>query len=292
MLERLRPYAQGLINALAKPLSKIPPSILTILSLPLAVAFTYFVWTGHVGKAILALVLGALLDALDGAVARLSGKASSAGALLDSSIDRLVDVIVFFSLPALGVPWSVTYLWITGSLIVSLIRALAEAEGVELRGKGLMERGDRLLALLILLLLFLAEKKVYPLKEVRYVPALATGITALIWLTVLQRLYYTSSTKAFWAGINSIAVAWVLLYYGWYDPFGIAGVAGGLACAYVAARGLSLGLTFPVNRVDAILDALTLLSFIFFRGVPSWSFYFIRLAMYYKALKTRSSKRT
>jgi len=242
-------------------------------------------WKGQVLEATPFLLLSVTLDAVDGAVARMTGRVSKAGAFLDSAIDRLNDVIIFMSLPTLGVPWTVTYFWITGSILVSLIRAIAESEGKELVGKGIMERGDRIAALLLLILIHWAESRFYPTSEMRYVPALAAGVAALIWLTVFQRLYYTNSPKAFWVGFNASAVILVLFVYGWWDPLGIVGISGGLSCAYLVLRFLSLGGKFPASKADAIVDAGVMLSFIFLRGVPSWAFFFYRVFHYFRELR-------
>lgn len=282
---KLRPYAAPLIDKLSRPLSKLSPNLLTLSSVPFAILFTILMWKGQRLEAIPFLLLSVAFDAIDGAVARMTGRTSKAGAFLDSAVDRLNDVIIFMSLPTLGVPWTVTYFWITGSILVPLIRAVAESEGKELGGKGIMERGDRIAALLILILIHWLELKFYPASELRYVPALAAGVAALIWLTVLQRLYYTNSTKAFWVGFNASAIVLVLFVYGWWDPLGVVGVSGGLSCAYLVMRFISLGGKFPASKADALVDAGMLLSFIFLRGLPSWAFFFFRVFYYFRELR-------
>jgi len=256
-----------------------------VLSVPFAALFTYFVWMGRVVDAVPFLVASAALDALDGAVARKVGKATKGGAFLDSAIDRVNDVIIFYSLPALGVPWPVAYFWITGSLLVSLVRAAAEREGISLAGKGMMERGDRILALLMLIALYSAEIRFYPIKDFRYVPGLAAGVAALIWLTVLQRIYLTRSSFAAWTGLNAASVVVLLFAYGWWDPLGTLGVSGGLSSAYLIFRYLSLGGKFPMGIVDALTDSLILLTFIFMKGIPSWLLFTVRTARYFRELR-------
>ena len=289
LIERHRKRSERIVNALAKPFKVVPPNVLTLLSVPFAITFTYFVWKGSVLEAIPFLLVTALLDAIDGAVSRMTGKSSKAGAFLDSATDRLVDVILFYSLPALGVPWTVTYLWITGSIIVPSLRAAAEAEGLKLAGKGLMERGDRLLALLILILIYLGESKFVSVEGFRYVPAVAAGVTALIWLTVFQRLYYSKSLKSFWVGFNLSVVVLVLFFYGWWDPLGTLGVSGGVALFYLILKFISLGGRFPVSRLDAALDSLALLSFIAVKGVPSWVLWAVRCCLYFRALSRQQT---
>ena len=106
--------------------------------------------TGHLFAAALVVAAFALLDVLDGAMARARGVTSPFGGVLDSVGDRLVDGAVFA-----GITW-----WafgqdrpllaglalaclITGQLI-SYIKARAEAAGLRADG-GLVERAERLI---------------------------------------------------------------------------------------------------------------------------------------------------
>lgn len=125
---------------------------LTVLSLVLAglaaVAASYG-W--FVGAALLVLASGAC-DALDGIVARSSGRASRFGALLDSTVDRLADglplvgVVVFYS--GQGAIVAVPVVAMMGAFTVSYIRARAEALGGSLPPL-FMRRAERV-ALLVL----------------------------------------------------------------------------------------------------------------------------------------------
>ncbi|HIH90918.1 CDP-alcohol phosphatidyltransferase family protein [Ignicoccus hospitalis] len=286
-MEKLRGRTEGLLKLAARPLSKLSPNVITLLSIPFAATFTYLVWKGMVLEALPFLLLSTLFDALDGAVARLTGKTSKAGAFLDSAVDRLNDTIIFYSLPALGVPWTVTYLWITGSIIISSVRAAAESEGVALAGKGIMERGDRLLALFSLILVYLIEQHFTTMENFRYVPAVAAGITALIWLTIAQRLYYSNSLRSFWVGFNLSAITIVLFFYGWWDPVGTLGVSGGLALVYLILKVTALGEKFPLSKADSVIDSAALLSFIVGKGLASWLLWFVRCCYYFKILRGR-----
>ncbi|WP_337994203.1 phosphatidylinositol phosphate synthase [Actinomycetospora chibensis] len=106
--------------------------------------------TGHLLAASIVVAVFALLDVLDGAMARARGVTSPFGGVLDSVGDRLVDGAVFA-----GITW-----WaftqdrpllaglalaclITGQLI-SYIKARAEAAGLRADG-GLVERAERLI---------------------------------------------------------------------------------------------------------------------------------------------------
>lgn len=76
----------------------INPNILTVIGVSINVGsgllFGYgrFFWAGIV------LIVANLFDMLDGQVARLSGRVTSFGGFLDSSLDRLSDMVVFVGL--------------------------------------------------------------------------------------------------------------------------------------------------------------------------------------------------
>lgn len=104
--------------------------------------------------ALLLLLLSGFVDALDGAVARATGKTSPFGGVLDSICDRYSDAIVLFGIILGG--WVSTF-WgiiaIIGSLLVSYARARAEAAGVTQLGIGLAERPERLIIIMVVTLL-------------------------------------------------------------------------------------------------------------------------------------------
>jgi CDP-diacylglycerol--glycerol-3-phosphate 3-phosphatidyltransferase len=92
--------AQRIINAMVRGLAygRINPNILTVVGVAINVGcgllfgFGYFFWGGII------LILANLFDMLDGQVARLSGRVTRFGGFLDSSLDRLSDMVVFLGL--------------------------------------------------------------------------------------------------------------------------------------------------------------------------------------------------
>ena len=73
----------------------IPPNVLTLSSLlPMALA-GWSLGNGYLAAAASWTLVGGVLDLIDGAVARLSGKTSTFGAVLDSVVDRASDTLVF-----------------------------------------------------------------------------------------------------------------------------------------------------------------------------------------------------
>ena len=92
--------AQRIIDAMVRWLAvgHINPNILTLIGVSLNVGcgllfgFGEFFWAGIV------LIIANLFDMLDGQVARLSGRVTRFGGFLDSSLDRLSDMVVFVGL--------------------------------------------------------------------------------------------------------------------------------------------------------------------------------------------------
>ena len=87
-------------------------------------------------------------NALDGLVARSSGLARPAGALLNEVCDRLADLACFAALVFSGMvaPWMGTLLLVL-LLLVSYLGALPQALGGSRRYEGPMGKADRMLAL-------------------------------------------------------------------------------------------------------------------------------------------------
>lgn len=125
---------------------------LTTLGLVMAVAASVTIANGFLATGLVLLVLTALPDVLDGAVAKASGTASPRGAFFDSVVDRVTDALLLG-----GVAWYLASTQpgrvavlplavLAASMLVSYERAKAEGLGFEARG-GLMERAERLIAL-------------------------------------------------------------------------------------------------------------------------------------------------
>ncbi|MGQ9598123.1 MAG: CDP-alcohol phosphatidyltransferase family protein [Anaerolineae bacterium] len=151
-----RPILETIGQALAR--WNISPNGVTYLGLVLTIgaallaAWGEFRWGGVV------YIVAALCDALDGALARASGKGSRFGAFLDSTLDRLEESVVFLGLivyyARAGSPIEppLILLVTVGSLMVSYTRARAEAVGVTCR-EGLMTRPFRVVLMILGLIL-------------------------------------------------------------------------------------------------------------------------------------------
>ncbi|MGN6695915.1 MAG: CDP-alcohol phosphatidyltransferase family protein [Aquihabitans sp.] len=125
---------------------------LTLLGIAMAAAAAVAIGAGALRAGLVLLILTALPDVLDGAVAKASGTASLRGAFFDSVADRFTDALLL-----LGVAWyladtqpgriALLPMAVLGaSMLISYERAKAEALGYNAKG-GLMERAERLMAL-------------------------------------------------------------------------------------------------------------------------------------------------
>ncbi len=128
------------------------PNMLSWMSLGFGFLTGGFLLCGYFGYASLMATASALLDSLDGMVARMTGQASDAGELLDAAVDRYVE---FFFLGGLAIyyremPWMliISIAALAGSFMVSYSTAKAEALGVGSKQTWtLMRRPERALYL-------------------------------------------------------------------------------------------------------------------------------------------------
>jgi CDP-diacylglycerol--glycerol-3-phosphate 3-phosphatidyltransferase len=142
--------------------------------------------TGHMLAAGIVALLAGFFDTLDGALARLTGRVTRFGAVLDSTLDRLSEAVLLLALLAVfareqQADWSLlTGIALLGSLMVSYIRARIEGLGVACKA-GLFTRPERVIILALGLLL----------NRFNYALVAAVGLLALLsFITVIERLVY------------------------------------------------------------------------------------------------------
>lgn len=78
--------------------SRINPNLLTVIGVAINIGCGLLFGLGHFFWAGVTLIVANLFDMLDGNVARLSGRVTRFGGFLDSSLDRLSDMVVFVGL--------------------------------------------------------------------------------------------------------------------------------------------------------------------------------------------------
>jgi CDP-diacylglycerol--glycerol-3-phosphate 3-phosphatidyltransferase len=162
----------------------VTPNAVTWFGFILALGAAALVITSHLFAAGFVVLIAGFFDLLDGALARRMEQATPFGAVLDSTLDRLSEAVVLLAILVSfsGTPLLVllVFLALLGSLLVSYIRARAEAVGLECR-LGLFTRPERVVVLALgLLLSHLANALVI---------ALAI-IVVFSFVTIGQRLVY------------------------------------------------------------------------------------------------------
>jgi CDP-diacylglycerol---glycerol-3-phosphate 3-phosphatidyltransferase len=186
---RVRGVASRSVGGLAR--TRVTPDALTALGLSLcalgavAVYFEYrneilWFWAGA-----FLFWAGSLLDILDGALARQSGKGTPFGGFLDSTTDRLGEAVMLgaiglvFARDGNDIALGATFAALAGSFLVSYTRARAEA--LALKGDvGIGSRAERVFV--IVTGLFLAPWGLLPWA------VYLLNVTA--WLTVAQRILH------------------------------------------------------------------------------------------------------
>ena len=160
--------------------TRLTPDHLTVVGLVVAVAAAVSIALGWLALGLLLVIMAALPDLLDGALAKASNTSSQRGAFFDSVVDRVTDSLLFG-----GVAWyfasnesahmAILPLAVAAmSSVISYERAKAESLGLQAKG-GLMERAERIILLCIGLL--------FPVILV----AVMWIMLALVSLTAVQR---------------------------------------------------------------------------------------------------------
>ncbi len=138
----------------------LSPNDWTALSLvPAIFGFVSLVY-GHLLLAAGLFILSGLFDAIDGAVARVTGSATNLGAFLDGIVDRYVEMFLYMGLLVFVMASQIVefliphYYWfailISGALLPTFVRAYADHRGVVTEAEdhrrmgGILERAERL----------------------------------------------------------------------------------------------------------------------------------------------------
>jgi CDP-diacylglycerol--glycerol-3-phosphate 3-phosphatidyltransferase len=142
-------------NALRK--TGLTPDHLTVLGLLVGVGAAVAIGSGNLLLGMFLVILAALPDLLDGALAKASDSSSQRGAFFDSTVDRVTDFLLLG-----GIAWyfmstesahmaMLPFAVAAVSSIISYERAKAESLGIDAKG-GLMERAERIIAICVGLL--------------------------------------------------------------------------------------------------------------------------------------------
>jgi CDP-diacylglycerol---glycerol-3-phosphate 3-phosphatidyltransferase len=186
--QKARDVSRPALESIGQRLARwnVSPDWVTYLGLVLTVGVAVLAGWGKIRWAGGAYILAAVCDAMDGTLARVSGKGSRFGAFLDSTIDRFEESIVFLGLIVhyartggqIEIP--LVLVVTVGSLMVSYTRARAEAVGVECK-VGIMTRPLRVTILIAGMIL----------NQV-FITLILLAVTSLF--TAFQRMYHVWRT--------------------------------------------------------------------------------------------------
>jgi CDP-diacylglycerol--glycerol-3-phosphate 3-phosphatidyltransferase len=157
---RLKNRVRGFLSPVARLAADfgVSPTAVTLAGLVLSILSAWALATGHFVRGGILLVFAGMCDMIDGETARVSSRATAAGAFLDSTIDRYSEIAVllgaFFHYmsrthgsPEVGTAVAI-FAALAGSLLVSYTRARAEGVGVSCE-VGLTERPERMVILIV-----------------------------------------------------------------------------------------------------------------------------------------------
>ena len=136
----------------------VSPDAITYLGLVLTAGVAVLLALGHIRWAGLAYIVAAVCDAMDGTLARVSGRGSRFGAFLDSTIDRYEESIVFLGLTVYyarvggEIELPLILVATAASLMVSYTKARAEGLAIPCN-VGILSRPPRVAILIIALIL-------------------------------------------------------------------------------------------------------------------------------------------
>jgi CDP-diacylglycerol--glycerol-3-phosphate 3-phosphatidyltransferase len=156
--ERVRGFLDPVVDILSH--LGVSPLSVTIFGVVLSVIGAVFVARGYLFAGGIILLVGGLCDTIDGSLARQQKQVTDFGAFLDSTADRIAEVVYLGALvfyffgrePVNEVVVFFILVAITGSFLTSYARARAEGLGLECT-VGWMERAERVTLLVVGLLL-------------------------------------------------------------------------------------------------------------------------------------------
>jgi len=159
VLNVYREQADVVLLPIARRVTGISPNTFTYLSFLFAVLTGFsFAFAGESDDLLLLafflLFFSSLFDALDGKVARLTGKASERGDLLDHVLDRYSDIFIIGGIAfSPYCPVEIGLISLITVLMLSYMGTQAQAVGGTRNYGGLLGRADRLMLLLLTILI-------------------------------------------------------------------------------------------------------------------------------------------
>ncbi len=195
LAEERHKLAERFTTPAAKLLSKtgVTPNMLTVMGFLVSIAAAVLIAKEYFLAGGLVVLFAGAFDLLDGPVARVTGKTTKFGGFLDSTLDRLSEaavlagVLAYYTFFAQGT-WEplLAYGCFVGSVMVSYLRARAEGLGIKC-DVGIFTRAERVV--------FMSAGLMFGQRFDLAIPIMLGIITALAFVTVIQRLLHVQRTE-------------------------------------------------------------------------------------------------
>jgi CDP-diacylglycerol--glycerol-3-phosphate 3-phosphatidyltransferase len=133
-------------------LARVSPDAITVTAFVVTLGSALCIGNGGLFVGGLLLLVGGAFDFMDGKVAVLTGRATTAGAILDSTLDRYSDaalcigLMLFFASGGHSATAVAAVIALAGSSVTSYVKAQADVYGYALRA-GILRRQDRVVLL-------------------------------------------------------------------------------------------------------------------------------------------------
>lgn len=185
MLSRLRKIVSTHVEEIAMVLAKVglSPNAVTFLGLALSFLCVAGALLRHIPMVFVFLLLSSAMDVLDGALARALKRVTKFGSILDSFSDRVEESMYLLALNLLGLPNVIILISLTISFLISYLRALGEKHDLKMEGVGILERGERIVIISIVVITLW-------LRYLLLAKILMIVLIVLGCITILQRLLY------------------------------------------------------------------------------------------------------
>jgi CDP-diacylglycerol--glycerol-3-phosphate 3-phosphatidyltransferase len=153
--DKMRVWFRWYLNPIAGFFNRlgIRPNTVTLFGLAGTVGVAVLIALGHMTWAGILLLIMGPVDAMDGALARMRNEASDWGAFVDSVTDRYSELflflgfLVYYMLHPNATAIIMTYLAAAGSVLVSYVKARADASKLD-ANVGLLTRVERYVVLI------------------------------------------------------------------------------------------------------------------------------------------------
>ncbi|MDX1371168.1 MAG: archaetidylinositol phosphate synthase [Nitrososphaeraceae archaeon] len=162
MLNKFRKNLQPILDKIGSIFAElgISPNSITVIGFVIAIISSIIfglssiqnvIWFNTVLIGSILLLISGFFDVIDGSVARITRQTSKKGAFLDSTLDKISEIVIFIGIAIGNLANPILcIIALASSLLVSYTRSRAESFGVDLSGVGFGERAERLIVLAIM----------------------------------------------------------------------------------------------------------------------------------------------